>query len=279
MQANTMKIYFSQISAIFLILLLSTGCEEKSSVNHKTSLGSVNYSLDTLEINKLSNKNIFFGHQSVGFNIVSGIAQLSALNPDIVLNVQETRKFGSVEGPAFFHSTIGDNEQPILKIHDFEKILAANTDRKIDIAFLKLCYLDVNKTTDIDSLFNEYVAASYRISELYPGTILVHITVPLTVADSGIRSLIKKLLGKPDNNIARASFNKKLIEKYGSYGRVFDLARIESTYPDGGRSSFEYAGKEYYSLVPEYAADSGHLNELGAIVVGKELLNFLAALN
>ena len=72
---------------------------------------------------------------------------------------------------------------------------------------------------------------------------------------------------------------QKLREAYGSINRLFDLATIESTRPDGTRSGFEKDGKTYYSLVPEYTYVSGHLNEAGRRVVAKRLLLFLANLN
>ncbi len=59
----------------------------------------------------------------------------------------------------------------------------------------------------------------------------------------------------------------------------FDIAKIESTFPDGTRSTFTKDGKTYYSMVPEYTHDGGHLNEMGRKKVAKQFLLLLANLN
>ena len=40
----------------------------------------------------LSEKKIYFGHQSVGFNIMDGVADLMKEYPDIKLNIIETKE-------------------------------------------------------------------------------------------------------------------------------------------------------------------------------------------
>ncbi|MCK5076580.1 MAG: hypothetical protein KAR38_09400, partial [Calditrichia bacterium] len=57
---------------------------------------------------------------------------------------------------------------------------------------------------------------------------------------------------------------------------VFNLAKVESTYPDGSRESFTQNGKTYYSLIRNYTYDGGHLNELGRQIAAKELMKVLA---
>jgi lysophospholipase L1-like esterase len=70
-----------------------------------------------------------------------------------------------------------------------------------------------------------------------------------------------------------------LIEKYEKNGTLFDLARYESTYADGSRFSFTKDNQKYFALIPEYAEDLGHLNELGRKIIAKQLLVYLALLN
>ena len=60
---------------------------------------------------------------------------------------------------------------------------------------------------------------------------------------------------------------------------IFDLAQIESHYPDGRPMTFSTQGETYYALVPEYASDGRHLNELGSRRVGEQLLIMLAELD
>ncbi len=70
-----------------------------------------------------------------------------------------------------------------------------------------------------------------------------------------------------------------LIKQYEGKEPIFDIAKIESTFPDGTRSSFTKDGKTYYSMVPEYTYDGGHLNETGRKKVAEQLLILLAQLN
>jgi hypothetical protein len=67
-----------------------------------------------------------------------------------------------------------------------------------------------------------------------------------------------------------------LIDKYKNVDPIYDLAKIESLYPDSGRSSFRHKGKKYFSLARQYTYDGGHLNETGRYLVAKELLKVLS---
>ena len=120
------------------------------------------------------------------------------------------------------------------------------------------------------------------LKEQYPDAKFVHVTVPLGTSVPTWKTKIKQLLGIPiwgfENNISRNQYNDLLIKEYGDKEPIFDLAKIESTYPDGSLSTFKDSRKEYFSLVPEYTYDYGHLNELGRGRVAKELLITLVKL-
>ena len=78
-----------------------------------------------------------------------------------------------------------------------------------------------------------------------------------------------------DSFMNRQIYNEMIIEKYSGIDPIFDIAAIESTYPDGRRSSFTRKGKVYYTLIPDYTNDGGHLNDLGKSIVAEKLLLFL----
>jgi lysophospholipase L1-like esterase len=109
------------------------------------------------------------------------------------------------------------------------------------------------------------------------------VTAPLTTVQTGIKARIKEIIGKPvggyKDNIKREQFNEKLRKVYEGNGPVFDLAAIESTYPDGTRAFFKAASGTYPFLVPEYTVDGGHLNAKGRKIVAEQLLIVLAKLN
>jgi hypothetical protein len=87
-----------------------------------------------------------------------------------------------------------------------------------------------------------------------------------------------KKIWRHDGNILRNEYNQKLRKEYNKSGALFDLAKVESTYPDGRRSTFEKNGKSYYCLVPDYTDDGGHLNEIGRKMVAEQFLILLAEL-
>ena len=56
---------------------------------------------------KLSQKKIYFGHQSVGNNIMDGVNDLMKENPQIKLNIVETNDPSNFSKPIFVNSNDG----------------------------------------------------------------------------------------------------------------------------------------------------------------------------
>ena len=231
----------------------------------------------------LSYKFIYFGHQSVGSNIMEGVHSVIENNPSIKINIVKYNKDLVIENPSFVdNKNLGKNNDPESKINQFVSDVSKN---KYDIAFMKFCFDDIFSTTDIYDLFEKYKTKMEFVRSKSEDLVVVHFTVPLLVkTEPTLKSKIKGLLGMGggyfDNshNVARNKFNQLLIEEYGGREPIFDLAKHESTYLDGEREAFEADGKTYYSLVPEYTNDRAHLNEKGREYVAKKLLSFLAKL-
>jgi hypothetical protein len=233
---------------------------------------------------KLSEQRIYFGHQSVGFNIIQGINGIMKENPQIRLKVIETNDPADMNKPIFAHSSIGENTYLQTKIDDFASFMEKGIGEKADITFFKLCFADIIGTTDVNRIFEAYKNTMSHLKKEYPQTTFVHVTVPLLRTKITFKNWIKRALGKKDiwgldGNIKRNEFNNLLRKEYKGEDPIFDLAIIESTYPDGKRSSFTVGGKTYDSLVPEYTHDGGHLNERGRKIVAEQLLIFLANLS
>jgi hypothetical protein len=230
----------------------------------------------------LSEKKIYFGHQSVGFNIIDGLKDLMKENPQIKLNIVESHDPADFSSPLFAHSPIGKNYNPISKIDDFKKFMDNGIGNNADIAFFKFCFVDVTAETDIQKIFNYYREVMNYLKEKYPKTIFVHVTVPLTTVQSGPKAFIKKIIGKPidgyADNIRRNQFNGMLRKEYEGKAPIFDIARIESTFPNRKSLTFINDGKAFYTLIPEYTHDGGHLNETGRKIVAQSLLVLLAQL-
>jgi hypothetical protein len=227
---------------------------------------------------KLAGKKIFFGHQSVGYNIVEGLEQIEKQVPGIKLTIAEIKRASDLNGAEFAHAAIGENEDPHSKMQAFADYVEKGIGAKADIAFFKFCYIDINADSDIDTMFNEYRETMGQLKKKYPRLLFIHATVPLKESKTSVRSLIKTALGKEDQNIKRNRYNDMLRKEYGGKEPLFDIARAESTRPDGTRSSFTKNGTTYYSLATEYSDDGGHLNEAGQLAVAQELLILLAQL-
>ena len=239
---------------------------------------------------KLAQKKIYFGHHSVGHNIINGIKDLMKENPKIKLNIVETADQSNFKLGLFAHSGVGKNTDPKSKIDEFAKFINKGIGKKADIAFFKFCYVDVRTGTEVRNVFNDYKNIMSKLMNAYPDTKFIHVTVPLTTEPTVLQGLIrsaknviKKIIGRsvydPHDNQKRSLFNEMLIQEYHGKAPIFDLAKIESTFLNGTRCSFTKDGKTYYSMAPEYTNDGGHLNETGRKKVAEQLLILLANLN
>lgn len=231
----------------------------------------------------LSHQKIYFGHMSIGYNIISGLKKVIQKNPKIELNIIEIdpNQILPISTPVFAHSRIGGNEDPKSKIDAFVSLMENGMAKNVDIAFFKLCYVDITLNTDTKDLFSYYKSAMQKLSEKYPETIFVHITTPLTSRQTGLKAFIKKIIGRPlrgANNPAREQYNAMIRGEYTQTGKLFDLALIESTCSDMNVKNCQAMNKENHSLQPAYTEDGGHLNDFGSEIVAEQLLIFLATL-
>lgn len=231
---------------------------------------------------KLSQKKIYFGHQSVGNNILDGVRDIMKENPQVKLSIIETNDPKDFNTPVFAHSPVGKNMDPASKCHAFAEYMAGGLGQKTDIAFFKFCYIDILNSTDVDKVFAEYKKSIDLAKKSSPNGMIVHITTPLRIVQTDPRVWVKKIIGRPiggyDDNVKREEFNALLRKEYAEKEPVFDLAGIESTSPDGSRVTFEKDGKVFPALVPAYTNDGGHLNELGRKVVAEQFLILIASL-
>ena len=232
---------------------------------------------------KLASKTIYFGHQSVGSNMVEGMTQVMQEHPQVKLSIKEAQGVQDLNGPVFAHSAIGKNRDPHSKISDFKSKMQSGMGEQVDIALFKFCYIDINGNTDINAMFEEYASAMDELQREYPNVTFVHSTVPLEVAGSPLKNKIKKLIGKPlyqqEANMKRNQFNHLLLDKYSGQSPVFDLAGYESTSGSGKRTGFKAGDDTYFTLNPEYSSDGSHLNSKGQTAIAKEFLIFLQSLD
>lgn len=223
----------------------------------------------------LSSKRICFGHQSVGYNIIDGIAGITGGS----LVVRETRDAARPVVPSLVHFRVGTNMNGESKCDDFGRLMENGMGCWADIAFFKLCYVDVTKETDVERLFAHYCRTMDMLAAKFPQVTFLHCTVPLTTSEptAGIKAYLKRLASRSfwneDDNLQRNAFNRKLLERYGE--RVFDLARCEATLPGGSEYRCISGRGSYFSLAPIYTGDGGHLNAAARRAIAGKLLEFL----
>lgn len=241
--------------------------------------------IDSAALRRLEDGCIFFAHQSVGAGILEGVALLSQATPGLRLTVKDAGQLRDDSGPGIYETRVGRNGDPQGKIDDFARLLDAGAGRKADIAMMKLCYVDVDEHTDVEPLFAHYRATLAGLRERYPRVTFVHITMPLQGPPDGpvsrVRELAKALLGRGHvtaaMNANREKFNELMRREYGTEA-LFDLARIESTRPDGRAAFLTLDGKRVPRLAGEYTDDGGHLNPRGRRVAARAFLELLARL-
>lgn len=226
---------------------------------------------------------VFFGHQSVGMNVIEGVGALyaargAAAPPVAELGADTNIAVPSTGGGFLDHAYLGRNGDPLGKIRDFDTRMRSGLAQRVDVALFKFCYVDVTSDTDVDALFQVYRSTMAALERDYPHVTFLHVTTPLTT-ESGLKGKLKKLLGGGDqsaaDNVARQHLNSLMRREYGGSG-LFDLAAIESTAPDGSRVTGSYEGQRYFALYGGYASDNGHLTTAGSEIAAARLLELVA---
>ena len=230
----------------------------------------------------LAGQRLFFGHQSVGEDIVAGISDV-ARQHDVDLTIIEGTNSTVLGEPAFAHARMGDNLAPESKLKAFREAMDGGLGNKADIAFLKLCYVDFRVGDDPTALFTTYRETLDALQLSYPETTFIHMAVPVCGRPGGLKNAIKApvkaLLGREGetrHNAVRHEFNRLLRDAYAPEGRFFDLAAAESVGPDGMRYVRRSHGEEFPMLAPGNTDDGGHLNATGRKRVAEQILAWLA---
>jgi len=234
------------------------------------------------DLGDVAGRRIYFGHQSVGWNILDGLKKLAA-REGMALNVVEAAGPLAVAPGTFAHGNVEENGNPARKLESFGRAMTSGQPSPVDIAFVKFCYVDFGTDTDSAQLFSRYTATLADLKARNPGTTFVHVTTPLTTVQGGPKALLKRTVGRAPGgvreNARREEYNALLRQAYAGREPVFDLAGLESTREDGSKVSVEWSGKHIPVLATEYTDDGGHLNEAGRLRAARELLAVLAAVS
>jgi hypothetical protein len=229
----------------------------------------------------LSHRRILFGHQSVGSNLLEGIAEVASEDLRIPVQVHRLGEPGAMAA-TLTHFPIGENGVPESKTAAFLETLGSFGDDPPPFAGFKLCYIDFTHATDEQRIFDDYRRTVERVRSQHPDVRLIHFTVPLTVEEPWLKRAVKLLIGRKTTtralNARRARYNAMLRREFGAREAVFDLAAAQSTLENGERVTASEAGAEVESLAPAFSDDGAHLNRRGRRVVAERFLAFLASL-
>lgn len=226
----------------------------------------------------LETRRIFFGHQSVGGNLIQGVQEVVSASRTAV-RVVETADPEVMSEPGLYHARIGSNGAPASKLEAFVSIVGRMGGPST--AVMKYCYVDVTKDTDPAALFEEYRLGVEALQATRQGITVLHVTLPLLADHGALRHAAAVLRGKPtyrEVNRIREQYNDLLRQTYGGREPIFDLARLESTKLDGSRATVRYRGLAIPVLAPEWTYDGGHLNEAGRRRMAGVFLDTLAKL-
>jgi hypothetical protein len=228
----------------------------------------------------LADRRIFFGHQSVGYNILEGVADVLKERTEPILRIAETAAPGDLRPGVLAHAPVGTNGDPMSKIQAFVARMDAGIAANADVALFKFCYIDVDASTDVAALFDEYKKTMSELAERHPSTTFVHATMPLRTVQGGPKAIVKRLLGRPAGgyleNARRNQYNDLLRGEYSGRGTVFDIAALESQTAEGTPTTYALDGTTLYALNPAYTFDNGHLNAVGRRAVAAGFLTSLA---
>jgi hypothetical protein len=207
------------------------------------------------ELQRAGELRVFFAHQSVGADVLAGLTALG-WDTDSTLRIRDAR--------------LGRNEDPRSKIDAFSERIRGPLGDELDVALLKLCYVDFSADTDVPALFAYYRDTLAALQRARPDLRFVHVTTPLTTTARGPRAWLAQALSRPvwgeRENARRHEYNELIRTQLGADAVVYDLASVET------------AGAPTPALHRALTTDGGHLNAVGRRRAATQLVRVLATL-
>ncbi len=194
---------------------------------------------------------VLFGHQSVGNNLIAGLAVLGRNHPERYgWRIQAQPNLAWFQGGGGLgHFPVGRNGDGPGKVRDFVRWMdTLGYGAAVDVAMMKLCFVDLQGPagSDAPGLFQAYREGMESLEQAHPTVRLVWWTQPLV----------------KQGNRVRNEFNQMVREHCRSQGKCFfDFADLESHDPAGVEST-DGAGPCLFS---GYTRDGGHLTEEGSV--------------
>lgn len=235
------------------------------------------------QLKQVAEMRVFFGHQSVGRNVLDAVPRVYAAAgldaPDIIESTDP------VGGAAIQHAYTGRNGDPLGKLEAFDSAIRGGLGEVIDVAVFKFCYVDLHAGDDAEALFLAYRDTMLQLERDYPEVSFLYATIPLTTERDAVgraKDRVKRLLGRnvpyvPGHNVAREQLNSLIRAEFGDSGRLWDIAAVQAAGADGVRERRTVDGSVFFAMDDGLASDPGHLNPAGAEIVAGTFLATIAA--
>lgn len=242
-----MKNLFAAVALWLSAAFVSASCAAESQLQSSALIVDhrvIGEKIPEQYLDRARNLNVIFGHNSVGNNIMQGVFQLSRTQPEQfslqIAHYGNPAWLGDHHGVLDFQ--VGRNGSPEAKISDFAERIKMMNGQNINVAMMKLCYVDINLQTDAGQVWNDYRATLENLERRFPTVVFVWCTCPLV---------------SNQNNQRREEFNN-FVRSYCRQNKqiLFDIADIESHDPQGLESRNQFGP----NLCPQYSMDGGHPN-------------------
>ena len=177
---------------ILLFLLYISSCEKNTDKNVFETEAKMDQ-FSNQDIQKLLNKKIFFGHMSVGYNIIDGLNDIIREDPRFFgFSIFEITDGVNILDPGFYHQRNGKNGFPTSKCDAFKNFLINdNIGTQFDIVFFKFCYVDLNENSDVKEILEIYINTLEEVSKKFPNLKIIPVTVPLKAHNFTLKQRIK----------------------------------------------------------------------------------------
>ncbi len=151
------------------------------------------------DLETVGNMRVYFGHQSVGRNILQGLKDISTDARSSAIKWVSAVEARTISGPLFIESNIGENGKPSTKCDAFRDAMDHDIGGdSLDVAFMKFCYVDIGAETNVEEMFGYYKRTVSDIQREHPEVTVMHMTIPLVTRSAGWKRLVKKIIGRSD---------------------------------------------------------------------------------
>ena len=233
---------------------------------------------------QLLKSRVLFGVQSVGSDITAGVRTAFSRAHLSKPKVMNWKKALAIKGPLVATANIGRNGDPTSKLRAFAGIVNDAPRGSVTVALMAFNFQDVTAQTDVPRLFDAYVETMDSVEGANPDITFLYTTAPVTTANSwrAVDQRTVRGLGDVDqpvwqDNIARERLNSSLRERYGSTGRLFDIAALQARIAGDKVAAKVHEEQWYYVMNPGLSTDGKRLNEAGSVRLARELMLLVSA--